>query len=126
MLIPSDIEELYRLYSRDVDEGQLMHDLKVHSPHSINGSNNSNKLTVPTTLPFLSQIAEEDLTSASTSVTSFHLPTNVSSRRPNPTTLFPHRTLSDQDLFTHVNDLTNNQNEVGQDLSSTTTNKPIS
>ncbi|CAF4946702.1 unnamed protein product, partial [Rotaria magnacalcarata] len=81
---------------------------------------------VPTTLPFLSQIAEEDLTSASTSVTSFHLPTNVSSRRPNPTTLFPHRTLSDQDLFTHVNDLTNNQNEVGQDLSSTTTNKPIS
>ncbi|CAF4715190.1 unnamed protein product, partial [Rotaria magnacalcarata] len=67
-----------------------------HSPHSINGSNNSNKLTVPTTLPFLSQIAEEDLTSASTSVTSFHLPTNVSSRRPNPTALFPHRTLSDQ------------------------------
>lgn len=28
LLIPTDLEELYRLYSRDVDEGQLMHDLK--------------------------------------------------------------------------------------------------
>ncbi|CAF4137460.1 unnamed protein product [Rotaria sp. Silwood2] len=131
ILIPSDLEELYQLYSRDIDEGQLIHDLKIHSPRSVNGGNNSNKLSVPTTLPFLSQIAEEDLTSASTSVTSFHLPSNVS-RRNNPTTLLPNRTLSDQDLFTHINDYTtnnnnNNQNELRQDLASTaTTNKPIS
>ncbi|CAF4251742.1 unnamed protein product, partial [Rotaria sordida] len=132
LLIPSDLEELYQLYSRDIDEGQLIHDLKIHSPHSITGGINSNKLSIPTTLPILSQIAEEDLTSASTSVTSFHLPTNVS-RRNNPTTLLPNRTLSDQDLFTHVNDYTTNnnnnhhhQNESGQDLTSITTNKPIS
>ena len=37
----------------------------------------------------------------------------------------PPRTLSDQDLFTRVNDDGNNNNEVGEDLT-TTTNKPIS
>ncbi|CAF3504051.1 unnamed protein product [Rotaria sp. Silwood1] len=134
ILIPSNLEELYQLYSRDIDEGQLIHDLKIHSPRSVTGGTNSNKLSIPATLPFLSQIAEEDLTSASTSVTSFHLSSNVS-RRNNPATLLPHRTLSDQDLFTHVSDYTannnntNNQNEVVQDLTATTaatTNKPIS
>lgn len=91
----------------------------------MNSNSNSNKLAVPSTLPFLSQIAEEDLTSASTSVTSFHIPTNVS-RRTNPATLLANRALSDQDLFTHVNDITNNQTETGQDLSLSTTNKPVS
>jgi hypothetical protein len=28
ILVPSDLEELYQLYSRDIDEGQLIHDLK--------------------------------------------------------------------------------------------------
>ena len=27
-LIPSDLDELYQLYARDIDEGQLIHDLK--------------------------------------------------------------------------------------------------
>jgi hypothetical protein len=27
-MVPSDLEELYRLYARDIDEGQLIHDLK--------------------------------------------------------------------------------------------------
>jgi hypothetical protein len=90
----------------------------AHSPRTITGG----KPSIPTTLPFLSQIAEEDLTSASTSVTSFHLPNSVVRRNNNhPTTLPPHRTLSDQDLFTRVNDETNA--DVGQDL--TPTNKPI-
>lgn len=26
--IPSDLDELYQLYSRDIDDGQLTHDLK--------------------------------------------------------------------------------------------------
>lgn len=87
-----------------------------HSPRSMNGSNgkSSNALN----LPFLSQIAEEDLTSASTSVTSFHLATNTS-RRNLLSTLPPHRALSDQDLFTRVN------NDLGQDLSASM-DKPVS
>ena len=28
ILVPSELEELYKLYSRDIDEGQLIHDLK--------------------------------------------------------------------------------------------------
>jgi hypothetical protein len=28
IFVPSDLEELYQLYSRDIDEGQLIHDLK--------------------------------------------------------------------------------------------------
>ncbi|CAF4891541.1 unnamed protein product, partial [Rotaria socialis] len=60
--------------------GQLIHDLKNHSPRSVTGAN----VKPPTisTLPFLTQITEEDLTSASTSVTSFHLP-NSQGRRSN-------------------------------------------
>jgi hypothetical protein len=81
----------------------------------MNGSNGktSNSLT----LPFLSQIAEEDLTSASTSVTSFHL-TNNGGRRNLLSTVPPTRTLSDQDLFTRVN------NDLQQD-SSSTPDKPV-
>jgi hypothetical protein len=74
----------------------------------MNGGNG--KSSGPSAFPFLSQIAEEDLTSG--------LPNN-NSRRNHP--LAPHRTLSDQDLFTHVNKDTNN-NDLGQDLS----NKPLS
>ncbi|CAF0766429.1 unnamed protein product [Adineta steineri] len=123
IIIPTDLEELYQLYSRDIDEGQLMHDLKTYSLRSIAGGNN--KLS----LPFLSQIAEEDLTSSSTSVTSFHIPTNGSRRNLNQqvtttTLVVPHRTLSDQDLFTRVNNETNS-NDLGQDLLVTKT-KPIS
>jgi hypothetical protein len=73
-----------------------------------------------TTLPFLSQIAEEDLTSASTSVTSFHLPNSVVRRTNPPTNIPPNRALSDQDLFTRVND------ETSADLEQDRTNKPIS
>ncbi|UJR33083.1 hypothetical protein I4U23_020542 [Adineta vaga] len=114
ILVPADLEELYQLYSRDIDEGLLIQDLKTHSLRTIAGANGKS------TLPFLSQIAEEDLTSASTSVTSFHLPSNNSRRNQSITTLPPNRTLSDQDLFTRVNNDTSNH-----DLS-TTKNKPIS
>jgi hypothetical protein len=69
------------------------------------------------TLPFLSQIAEEDLTSGSTSVASFHIP-NPNSRH-HPPQLPSNRTLSDQDLFVPVN------NDARQDFLSTTT-KPVS
>ncbi|CAF0771846.1 unnamed protein product [Rotaria sordida] len=113
ILVPIDLEELYQLYSRDIDEGQLIQDLKNHSPRSVTGINGK-----PSALPFLSQIAEEDLTSASTSVTSFHLPNNVNRRNNHQlSTIISNRTLSDQDLFTHVN------NDLGQD---STTNKPMS
>lgn len=68
--------------------------------------NGKTSINPSSTLPFLSQIAEEDLTSASTSVASFHLNNR---RRSQPLlTIPPTRTLSDQDLFTHVN---NNPNE---------------
>lgn len=133
VLVPSDLEELYQLYARDIDEGQLIQDLKSnfdylndfplnrlslgHSPRPAPGGKSS------TILPFLSQIAEEDLTSASTSVTSFHLPNSVVRRTNPPVTLPPTRTLSDQDLFTRVNDEING--ETGID-STSTTNKPIS
>jgi hypothetical protein len=81
----------------------------------MNGGNG--KSSNQSTLPFLSQIAEEDLTSASTSVTSFHLSNNNNSRRNQPlSTLPPPRTLSDQDLFTRVD------NDLGQDSA----NKPLS
>ncbi len=90
-----------------------------HSPRLMNGGNG--KLSVPSTLPFLSQIAEEDLTSASTSVISFHLSTNNARRNHPVSTLPPPRTLSDQDLFTHINNDTNN-NDLGEDL----LNKPLS
>jgi hypothetical protein len=143
-MIPTDLEELYQLYSRDIDEGQLIHDLKsmfyyllfyslynqislVHSPRSTTssgGGGGNGKLSVPTTLPFLSQIAEEDLTSASTSVTSFHLSNNPSQHQHPTSTLPPHRTLSDQDLFTRV-DNDSNSSELGQNFSSTR-NKPLS
>ncbi|CAF2836546.1 unnamed protein product [Rotaria sp. Silwood2] len=123
ILVPSDLEELYQLYSRDIDEGQLIQDLKNHSPRSIAGANG--KPSTTSTLPFLSQIAEEDLTSASTSVTSFHLPNNANRRNNYPlSTIISHRTLSDQDLFTRVNNESNN-NDLGQD-SPLTGNKPIS
>jgi hypothetical protein len=49
----------------------------------------------------------------------------VSRRNQPPSTLPPHRTLSDQDLFTRVNNDSNN-NDLGQDLPSATTNKPLS
>jgi len=88
--VPSDLEELYQLYAKDIDEGQLIQDLKSHST-----SNGVNKL--PNT--YLSQIAEEDLTSGSTLSTSFLLP-----RRTHLTTGVPtYQTLSDHDLFTRVN-----------------------
>jgi hypothetical protein len=95
-----------------------------YSPRLTAGSSNGGKPSISTTLPFLSQIAEEDLTSASTSVTSFHLPTNAS-RRYNQSTLPPHRTLSDQDLFTRINDDSTNNTDIAHDLISTT-NKPES
>ena len=81
----------------------------------MNGSNGkpSNSLA----LPFLSQIAEEDLTSASTSVTSFHL-SNNGGRRNLLSTMPPTRALSDQDLFTRVN------NDLQQD-SSSPQDKPV-
>lgn len=89
----------------------MIHDLKTHSPRTNPGS----KPSLSTTLPFLSQIAEEDLTSASTSVTSFHLPNSIVRRNNQP----PARTLSDQDLFTRVSE--DNNTDVGQE-----TTKPIS
>lgn len=76
-----------------------------------------------TALPFLSQIAEEELTSASTSVTSFHLPNSVARRTNPPVTLPPTRTLSDQDLFTRVTGEINGENVPD---STSTTIKPIS
>jgi len=107
VLVPSDLDELYQLYARDIDEGQLIHDLKTHSPRSLNGGGGTTggKSSIPSTLPFLSQIAEEDLTSASTSVTSFHLPNSVV-RRNNPNPISNGRTHSDHDLFVRVNDET--------------------
>ena len=81
------------------------------------------KTSMPSALPFLSQIAEEDLTSASTSVTSFHLPNSIA-RRTQANALPPGRTLSDHELFVRVNDETNKNRPAGQDLSSTTANKP--
>ncbi len=96
----------------------------AHSPRSLTAGG---KVVGPSTLPFLSQIAEEDLTSASTSVTSFHLPSNGSRR--NPTVTLPpppHRTLSDQDFFMRVNDDSNNLNgDLPADIS-LTNNKPMS
>jgi hypothetical protein len=62
-------------------------------------------------LPFLTQIAEEDLTSASTSVTSFHLPTSLT-RRHQPAIVPANRALSDQDLFTHVDNQYNPNPDV--------------
>jgi len=35
IFVPSDLEELYQLYSRDIDEGQLIHDLKSNINHLI-------------------------------------------------------------------------------------------
>ncbi|CAF0893479.1 unnamed protein product [Adineta ricciae] len=118
LLVPADLDELYQLYSRDIDEGLLLHDLKTHAVRTATGANGKS------TLPFLSQIAEEDLTSASTSVTSFHLSSN-NSRRNQPVPSLPaNRTLSDQDLFTPVhNDKTHHDSK--QDSSATKT-KPIS
>jgi hypothetical protein len=101
------------------------HIFLAHSPRPL-GGNNANGGNGKSTLPFLSQIAEEDLTSASTSVTSFHLPNHVSRRhQPTLTLQPPHRTLSD-DLFTPVTNDSNNMNDLGQDLSTSTTNKPLS
>ena len=77
-----------------------------------------------TTLPFLSQIAEEDLTSASTSVTSFHLPNSVARRNHPSTNVPPNRASSDHDLFTRVNDEMGG--DLGQDTATNATNKPIS
>ena len=94
----------------------------AHSPHLLISVGGKTSLT--STLPFLSQIAEEDLTSASTSVTSFHLPNNASRRNHPISTFASNRTLSDQDLFTRVNNDSNN-NDVGHNLLSTT-DKPIS
>mgnify|MGYP001130404783 FL=1 len=69
----------------------------------MNGKSSNNPST---NLPILSQIAEEDFASASTSITSFHLHNR---RRSQPLLAVPPaRTLSDQDLFTRVN---NNSNE---------------
>jgi hypothetical protein len=31
LLVPGDLDELYQLYARDIDEGQLIHDLKSKS-----------------------------------------------------------------------------------------------
>ena len=135
--MPTDLAELYHLYARDVDEGQLIHDLKSrshsasgaglyrslssdHSPRSTNGAGGgNNKLSVP----ILSQIAEEDLTSASTSVASFHLPNSVARRNQLTAALPPHRTLSDQDLFTRVQNNSNSQ-DFNYDLGSST-NQPL-
>lgn len=69
------------------------------------GGTTGGKSSIPSTLPFLSQIAEEDLTSASTSVTSFHLPNSVV-RRNNPNPISNGRTHSDHELFVRVNDET--------------------
>lgn len=87
-----------------------------HSPRTVPGGK-------AVGLPFLSQIAEEDLTSASTSVTSFHLPNSVARRPNHPGPMPPTRTLSDQDLFTRVNEDING--EQGQDPTGPN-NKPIS
>ncbi|CAF0886482.1 unnamed protein product [Didymodactylos carnosus] len=114
--VPSDLEELYQLYSRDIDEGQLMKDLAAHSPRTLTKMG----LSV-SQLPILSQIAEEDLTSASTSVTSFHLiPNNQRTRTTNnvTTNLLNNRALSDQELFTRVNE--NDSNNISLNDSSTT------
>ena len=137
-MVPTSLDELYQLYARDIDDGQLLQDLKSkidsrhrllsyrapsgHSPRSMAGVGNG-KLPIP----LLSQIAEEDLTSASTSVASFHLSTNAA-RRPHLTTtagMPPHRTLSDQDLFTRVNDYFAN-NESVLNSSSSSSSKPLS
>ena len=75
------------------------------------------KTALPSTLPFLSQIAEEDLTSASTSVTSFHLPNSIA-RRNHPNPLPGARTLSDHNLFTRLNDDLTLNVPSGQDASS--------
>ncbi|UJR14088.1 hypothetical protein I4U23_001084 [Adineta vaga] len=126
ILVPSDLEELYQLYSRDIDEGQLIHDLKSYSPRLVAGNSTNGKPSTSASFPFLSQIAEEDLTSASTSVTSFHLPNNGSRHYPMMTsTLPPHRTLSDQDLFTRLHDDSITNTDVGQDFMSTIS-KPVS
>ncbi|CAF0893195.1 unnamed protein product [Adineta ricciae] len=118
LLVPGDLDELYQLYSRDIDEGLLLHDLKTHAVRTTTGANGKS------TLPFLSQIAEEDLTSASTSVTSFHLSSNNSRRNQLAPSLPANRTLSDQDLFTPVrND--KNHHDSKQDSSAAKT-KPIS
>ena len=131
-----------------MDEGQLIQDLKsndhskafsslyasslAHSPRSTTGPGGGggggavSKSSIPSTLPFLSQIAEEDLTSASTSVTSFHLPNSIA-RRNHPNPLPPTRTLSDHELFVRVNDESNKSHPLGQDFSSSNTGtKPTS
>ncbi|CAF0971218.1 unnamed protein product [Adineta ricciae] len=125
ILVPSDLEELYRLYSRDIDEGQLIHDLKSYSPRLVAGNSTGGKPSTSASFPFLSQIAEEDLTSASTSVTSFHLPNNGSRRYPTTSTLPSHRALSDQDLFSRLHDDSMATTDVGNDFMSTIS-KPVS
>ena len=146
MGVPSDLDELYQLYARDIDEGQLIHDLKskrkhfvarsiektrssrrsAHSPRSVGGAAagpaTGGKNPIPSTLPFLSQIAEEDLTSASTSVTSFHLPNSIV-RRHHPNPMPNGRTHSDHDLFVRVNDETANPSST---LLQDSTSKPTS
>lgn len=87
--------------------------IQGHSPRSNNPPNGKSS--------YLGQIAEEDLISASTSVASFHPPTNANSRRNHLLPVLPmtNRALSDQDLFTRVN------NEPGHDFTSSS-EKPMS
>lgn len=80
---------------------------------------------LPSTLPFLSQIAEEDLTSASTSVTSFHLPNSIARRNHQNQVAAPGRTLSDHNLFIRLNDESYLNTSLVQD-SGVANNKPTS
>jgi hypothetical protein len=137
LVVPKDLEELYQLYAHDTDNGQLIQDLQSrltcgvymcssdvdfvlilmdylsgHSPRLFNGNNRNGILSNV----YLSQIAEEDLTSASTSVTSFHLP-NHAGQQSYSTGMLRERTASEQDLFTRVPDHSQSQLLTGNILS---------
>ena len=72
----------------------------AHSPRS---AATGVKSTAPATLPFLSQIAEEDITSGSASVASFYVPNSIA-RRSHPNVQPSHGPLPDQELFIRVHD----------------------
>ena len=77
----------------------MLHSIRLaHSPRSTTAGVKTAALG---TLPFLSQIAEEDITSGSTSVASFYVPNSIA-RRHHPNVQPSHGALPDQELFIRV------------------------
>jgi hypothetical protein len=66
IIIPSDLDELYHLYSRDVNEGQLIKD--ISSTRSASNSSLITSSPKPSVNTFLTQIQEENYSSSKTSL----------------------------------------------------------